>query len=301
MCLATLRIGAVVGASVVSSPSLSLRLFFHTFPCSVACKAHLRCPPILCYSRILCAIERYLCLFLLLSFFGAVNSCFWSYKSTMASNFAFGSFLSKAAAASPAESFSTASGGVESSGNNQGRVYSAIVVDVDDKCLRLIGRPKGSVCLKDIRECKHEGERIDRVGKHLVVINTGGNAVANMLVPTTYLDDKLIAHLTDQRKSLEEWNKIFNYVNELPPPVTISSLREREDEAETAGLYTKTPGKGRLKRSDDDEDSFVNIVVCAWWQELRCGMRFVAKLRWISHTFSPNPKYFLSLMPLGID
>ena len=56
------------GLSVVDVPSLSRRPFFpffHTFPFSVAGTAHLRCPPILRWSRLLREIERYLGLFLL--------------------------------------------------------------------------------------------------------------------------------------------------------------------------------------------------------------------------------------------
>ena len=103
----------------------------------------------------------------------------------MDTHFAFGSFLSKAATPL-AESFLTVTsqcpGRVESGGGSTDRVYSTAVVNVAEKCLGLIGRPKRSVSLKPFGDCKHEGKRVDWVGHHLVVVNAAGNAVTNMMI-----------------------------------------------------------------------------------------------------------------------
>ena len=79
-------------------------------------------------------------------------------------------------AASPsAESFSTASGG-DGTGVT-GKSYPVSLINVDEKCLRLIGRGKTSICMKE--SCgKHKGDRLEISGSHWCVINATGNLTA---------------------------------------------------------------------------------------------------------------------------
>ena len=66
-------------------------------------------------------------------------------------DYVFGNYLGGATAqavSSPSmESYSTASGGVE--GLVTGKVYPIGLIDVDDRCLRFIGKPHSYVCLKE--------------------------------------------------------------------------------------------------------------------------------------------------------
>ena len=63
----------------------------------------------------------------------------------------------------------------------------------------------------------------------------------------------------DQCKSLENWNKIFNYANDMTPPISLTNL-ENDRAKWRQPVCTKTPAKGHLKRGDDDEDSYLSKV-----------------------------------------
>ena len=105
-------------------------------------------------------------------------------------SFQFGSLLPKAAAAvsSPsAESFSTASGGDTS----LGKLYAVSLVSVDDKCLRVIGHGRSSICLK-VGCTKHaQIDRLEMSGEHLIVVNTSGNGIPTLTIPSNVVDHDL--------------------------------------------------------------------------------------------------------------
>ena len=125
----------------------------------------------------------------------------------------------------------------EVEGLTAGKVYPIGLIDVNDRCLRFIGKPRTYICLKE--GCtKHQGEQLGVKGRQWFVLNTTGNGFINLVLPEETLSEGLKAQWEPSRKTLEDWNRLFEYVRRLEAPVTIKAMEEREAEAEAASRGT---------------------------------------------------------------
>ena len=140
--------------------------------------------------------------------------------------------------------------------------FSVVQVDGTQKgCFGLIRSKSGSVCLKEIVDCKtknHVKEKFLVEEPMLLVARMADSAFAQPSIWVALLSDALLAKILGEFKTLDDWYITFEYINLLEAPVSVEALEQREKDRAKAASFIKMPFKHHMGQFDND-NSFVNI------------------------------------------